>query len=77
MRVAATFDVQRVVTNNPEEAKLVYGYCELDTVKQQTLMNMLDFLSSPQASNSMIIQSNIGNNNSLKVGNNNAVSVGR
>lgn len=78
VQVTATFDVQRVVTNNPEETKLLYGYRKLDTDKQQTLMNMLAFLDSQQASGSTkIIQSNVGGNNALTVGDNNSVTVGR
>lgn len=78
VQVTATFDVQRVVTNNSEEAKLLYGYRELDTGKQQMLMNMLAFLNSPQASAPMrVVQSNIGGNNALTVGDNNSVTVGR
>ena len=73
VQVTATFDVKRIVSNNillnPEETQLVYGYRELDASKQQMLFNMLAFLKSPQASNAMkVIQSNIGNNNSLTVG---------
>ncbi|MBO4400732.1 MAG: helix-turn-helix transcriptional regulator [Selenomonadaceae bacterium] len=80
VQVTATFDVQRVISNNvllnPKEAQLVYGYRELDTGKQQMLFNMLEFLKSPHSSNSMkIVQSNIGNNNSLNVGNNNSVTT--
>lgn len=62
---------------NDDEISLVLNYRALDTVKRQTLINMLAFLNSPQASGSMIIQSNIGNNNSLKVGNNSPIAVGR
>ena len=73
VQVTATFDVKRIVSNNillnPEETQLVYGYRELDASKQQMLFNMLAFLKSPQASNAMkVIQSNIGNKNSLTVG---------
>ena len=73
VQVTATFDVKRIVSNNillnPEETQLVYGYRELDASKQQMLFNMRAFLKSPQASNAMkVIQSNIGNKNSLTVG---------
>lgn len=80
VQVTATFDVKRIVSNNillnPEETQLVYGYRELDASKQQMLFNMLAFLKSPQASNAMkVIQSNIGNNNSLTVGDNNSITT--
>ena len=59
-----------------DETRLIDGYRSLDIGKRQMLFNMLAFLESPQASNSMkIIQSNVGNNNSLTVGGNNSVAI--